>query len=137
MLHWIFKLIILKFHHSDKPSKLLSSFSVYTKSNQLFDVAKSKNSLDIRCLHGIRSLAILHIILGHRHGSQLWENFVSNANFANEWSQQLSILTGVYQNYIASVDTFLLLGALLATMSMLRNLEKWVHSWNQIICISY
>lgn len=69
----------------------------------------------------------MHIILGHRYGPQLWEDFVSNADYATEKSQQLSsILNGVYQNNIASVDTFLLIGALLATMSMLRSLEKWV-----------
>jgi hypothetical protein len=44
---------------------LLVSFSLYTNGQNLFNMKTSKN--DIRCLHGIRVLSIVWILLGHRY----------------------------------------------------------------------
>ncbi|XP_070501268.1 nose resistant to fluoxetine protein 6-like [Chironomus tepperi] len=116
----IYDIIKLK-SKNPEPNKLLSSFSVYTNGYKLFDITKSKSSSSINCLHGLRGMSILWIILGHRITNQYpW----GNTNDFIEFLTGKSIAAGIINAHTLAVDTFFVMGALLMTWSTLRDCEK-------------
>lgn len=46
------------------PLPLLTAFSIYTNGQALFRTESSKN--EIKCVHGVKVLSLLCIMLGHR-----------------------------------------------------------------------
>lgn len=85
-------------------------------------MTKIKSPNSINCLHGIRMLSIFWIIYGHRIFFQLfaWQN----QNDFEIFLKGRVFLSAMSRAYILAVDTFLLMGALLMTWSMLRDCEK-------------
>jgi peptidoglycan/LPS O-acetylase OafA/YrhL len=85
-------------------------------------MSKSNDPNDISCLYGIRSICLLHITLGHRFGIPWWEGYILNTSrifeFLGEWH------VGIYQVHSASVNVFFLMGGLLATMSIMKSLDR-------------
>ncbi|KAG5670208.1 hypothetical protein PVAND_000486 [Polypedilum vanderplanki] len=100
-------------------NKLFISFSIYTNGAKLFDVTKIKTKSSLNCLHGLKALSILWIILGHRFDFQnLWLN---SSDYRDFLKTPLSSIIKTHQN---AVDTFLVIGGLLMTWSTLKHCEK-------------
>jgi peptidoglycan/LPS O-acetylase OafA/YrhL len=75
----------------------------------------------INCLHGLRALSILWIMLGHRVTNQL--SFpLRNPNAVDEFYRKFYSV--ILNSYSIAVDTFFLMGSLLLTISTLRAIEK-------------
>ncbi|KAG5684554.1 hypothetical protein PVAND_013779 [Polypedilum vanderplanki] len=112
----------IKMKHNDRieeANRLLTSFSIYTNGAKLFDVTKIKSASSLNCLHGLRAMSILWIILGHRYYKQFpW----GNPNQLEDFDQTL--LSSILKAHLLAVDTFFVMGALLLTWSTLRDCEK-------------
>ncbi|KAG5684551.1 hypothetical protein PVAND_013777 [Polypedilum vanderplanki] len=100
-------------------NRLYISFSVYTNGAKLFDVTKIKSASSLNCLHGLRAMSILWIILGHRFSNQHPQG---NPKDYAEYAMKLS--SSIVKAYPIAVDTFLVMGALLVAWSTLRDCEK-------------
>lgn len=84
-------------------------------------MTKIKSPNSINCLHGIRAMSILWIILGHRYSNQFpWGNPIDVQAFL----RGTSIAAGIMNAHTLAVDTFFVMGALLMTWSTLRDCEK-------------
>ncbi|KAF2881933.1 hypothetical protein ILUMI_24248 [Ignelater luminosus] len=95
------------FHFSESAHPLLIAFSVITNGRKLFTI--SRDTRQISCLHGIRVLSTVWVIIGHRYQTQL--SFpVKNMLYLKEW------MDGEWSMFIKggtlSVDTFFLLSGL-------------------------
>ncbi|XP_017146827.1 nose resistant to fluoxetine protein 6 [Drosophila miranda] len=102
-------------------NKLLSSFSLRQNLPQLWKISSTVSQHVIPCLHGIRCLTIIWIILGHGYMFLLLAPNV-NAYEIIAWAQ--TPYSMVLQSGTTSVDTFFLLSGLLLVMSTLRELER-------------
>ncbi|KAL7035541.1 hypothetical protein ACKWTF_008432 [Chironomus riparius] len=103
-----------------KKSPLFSSFSLYSNSKGIMTM-KASSSKEMLFLHGIRSLAIIWIVVCHTY-TNFWQVPVFNSQQYFEWIRQISamfILSGVM-----GVDTFFLMSSMLLTMSVFRELDK-------------
>lgn len=56
---------VTKRNQNQRRHPLLVAFSAFTNFQTLFNLEQNKN--DIPCLHGIRGLSIIWIIVGHRY----------------------------------------------------------------------
>lgn len=112
---------------SDKPHELFAAFSVYRNGAKLFDVSRNDRSNVLHCLSGLKALAMVHIMFGHRFG---WTRAFPNVNskyFAvgDQWSRTLvSALVAVQP---IAVDSFFVMGGLLLARSVLHSIEKFAH----------
>lgn len=88
--------------------KIFVAFSLFTNFKKIFDVTPSAGSLN--CIHGIRSISALCIILCHRVGMPSQNISKSQRNFL--------IST------VLAVETFFVLGGFLQTISVLKLIEK-------------
>ncbi|XP_066297621.1 O-acyltransferase like protein-like [Branchiostoma lanceolatum] len=104
---------------SSKTGRFLLSFSVYSNTKKVFDTYQPPGQ--IPALHGIRVISTLWIIYGHT------DFFADNTITTNkgtkaEWySQWWYFVTGSMD---MSVDTFLLLSALLVSYLFMKQLKK-------------
>lgn len=116
----IYEIITLKSKYPEI-NKLLASFSVYTNGFKLFEITKIKSQSSINCLHGLRAMSILWIILGHRIFNQYsW----GNPKDVQAFLFGKSITAGIINAHTLAVDTFFVMGSLLMTWSTLRDCEK-------------
>jgi peptidoglycan/LPS O-acetylase OafA/YrhL len=116
----IYDIIVQK--RKAQPHPLYSSFSIYTNGEKLFEMKRNRSINAIECLNGLRGLAILWIMLGHRYLIPI--NFVPviNQNERNIWlNSAFSTLTNTSQ---LAVDTFLVMGGLLVTWTYLNQMDK-------------
>lgn len=109
-----------KFSSEGEPNKLFIAFSLYTNGRQLFDITKSKSSNAIHCLHGIRALSVLWIIFGHRFDERFMVPAVNSEEVSRFTEKPISL---IHTTFTLAVDTFLLMGGLLATLSFLSALD--------------
>ncbi|XP_070500112.1 O-acyltransferase like protein-like [Chironomus tepperi] len=82
---------------------------------------KTSSSKEMMFLHGIRSLAIIWIVVCHSY-TTFWQVPVFNAQYYFEWIKSISamfILSGAM-----GVDTFFLMSSMLLTLSVFRELDK-------------
>lgn len=103
-----------------KKRPILTSFSLYSNSKAILSL-KLSSSKEMVCLHGIRSLAIIWIVIVHTY-TNFWQLPVLNANDYFKWIQNISsmfILSGAM-----GVDTFFLMSSMLLSMSVFRELDK-------------
>ncbi|KAJ0175773.1 hypothetical protein K1T71_008932 [Dendrolimus kikuchii] len=104
---------------------LLTAFSIYTNGKRLMTFSRAKDNL--QCVDGIRTLALMWIIVGHAFST---EPSILNGNDSFFWMISLQALW--ITSATISVDTFFFLGGLLLVytaagkmnhMSLLKNLH--------------
>lgn len=116
----IYDIIMRK--RENKPNQFFAAFSVYTNGEKLFQMKQSLSANSIECLHGIRGVAILWIVIGHRYLFPI--NFlpVINQNYYAEWLKT-GFSAFVTHSQLA-VDAFFVMGGLLVTWSFFALMEK-------------
>lgn len=93
-----------------KLERMILAFSVYTNGQKLLSTDQSSES--ISCVHGIRFISMLWVILGHVHVY----GFPNTQNTLSEYRALFGLWTfRVVSNAFVSVDTFFLLSGLLTT----------------------
>ncbi|KAH8412946.1 hypothetical protein KR009_006919 [Drosophila setifemur] len=106
----------------DGPPALVKSFSARANCRVLFRIVQSKSNPNvIDCLHGIRCMSLIWVIFSHE--------FIFTLNSPNlnsfdilSWAIE-PFACFVVHGYFA-VDSFFVLGGLLVSMIVLRNMEK-------------
>lgn len=94
---------------------------MYTNFNNLFDIGEVIKD-DIGCLNGLKVLSLFTTILGHRIAFTIIFPKVNVAEFLN-WGS--STRTGVsFWFQLNSVDNFLIIASLLATVKILKALDE-------------
>jgi hypothetical protein len=106
----------------DKPNPFLSAFSVYTNGEKLFEIKRSSSPNSIECLHGIRGVAILWIILGHRYVLPTVFLPVINRNDRVDWLE--TMFSAFVTSSQFAVDAFFIMAGLLVTWSFFGLMEK-------------
>ncbi|CRK88312.1 CLUMA_CG002091, isoform A [Clunio marinus] len=104
-----------------EPNKLLIAFSINTNGKELFDVTESKSPNAIKCLLGLRTLSLFWIILGHRFE---YQRLFPNANTVTFLEHYDHFYIALHTAFNIAVDTFFVMGSLLATTSILNALDK-------------
>ncbi|CAD5115612.1 DgyrCDS4568 [Dimorphilus gyrociliatus] len=99
-------------------AKFFICFSFKTNANNVLNTQHSKNS--IQCLHGIRAITIMWVVLGHTYSDT--PGYISNilqkmTTINNLAFQAISAAT-------VSVDTFFVLSGFLTTLLFLINIQK-------------
>lgn len=111
---------------ADKPHELYSAFSVYKNGVKLFDVDRKASPNVLKSLYGLRTLAMLHIMLGHRYS---WSRGFPNVN-SNIHAVDGKWLKTLFSAFVVvspiAVDSFFVMGGLLITRSILHQMEKFV-----------
>lgn len=110
----------------DKPHELYSAFSIYKNGAKLFDVGPKDSSNVLLCLSGLRTFAMLHIMLGHRYG---WTRSFPNVNtnvYAVDGKWMKSLFSAFVNVHPIAVDSFFVMGGLLVARSILINIERFV-----------
>ena len=103
------------------PNDLIISFSIYTNGKLLFDVTRSKSPDSINCLHGLRALSVFWIIFGHRFN---YQRYYPVTNGVAVFEQFRHIYSVIFTAFDMPVDTFLVMGAMLMTMSTIKAFEE-------------
>lgn len=109
---------------SDKPHELYSAFSIHKNGAKLFDVRRGKPTNVLQCLSGLRTFAMLHIMLGHRFG---WARGFPNVNanvFAPDGDWNKTLFSALVSVHPIAVDSFFVMGGLLLTRSIMHSIEK-------------
>lgn len=114
--------------------KILACFNFRKHFSTLFDLKSTSNEISCR-LHGIRGAVMLSILIFHSITTQAItvdsnsESYRTNSDGGNY----------VQMNLCGSVvEAFFVIGAILVTRSMLRDLRRWAHEWIQICeCLYY
>lgn len=125
--------VIMRYKQAE-PHKLYISFSAYTNGRKLFDITENKSPNSINCLNGLRALSVFWIMFGHRIGNQTGFPIANMLDFFKFFSSYWSL---VISAYTLAVDTFFLMGALLATMSIMQAVERGTLSIPRMIYHRY
>lgn len=110
----------------DKPHELFVAFSVYRNGAKLFDISRKESSNILHCLSGLRTFAMLHIMLGHRYS---WSRGFPNVNssvFATDGKWNKTLFSALVTIHPIAVDSFFVMGGLLVALSIFRSIEKFV-----------
>ncbi|XP_031352999.1 nose resistant to fluoxetine protein 6-like [Photinus pyralis] len=108
-------------HLNKEPSHwLLVSFSCYTNTKRLFDI--TTDATEITCLHGLRVLTMIWIILVHHYLSV--SNFPERSNYKEDF-YAAHITSGIIATGAeTSVNTFFLLSGLTLSYVFMRKTGK-------------
>jgi peptidoglycan/LPS O-acetylase OafA/YrhL len=112
----------------------LTAFSVYKNGAKLFDVSRP-SSQTLRCLSGLRTFAMVHIMLGHRYN---WSRGFPNVNssvFSRDGKWPRTLFSAFVEVHPIAVDTFFVIGGLLVGRSILHNMKKFVPFAEQLSVI--
>lgn len=104
-----------------KKQPILTSFSCYSNTKTIMKLSTSSPK-EILFLHGIRSLAMISIVLGHTYMISFWRVPAINSYELIDWvgkASSMLVLVG-----FLGVDTFFLLTPMLLTLSIFRELDK-------------
>lgn len=85
------------------------------------------------CLSGLRTFAMLHIMLGHRFS---WSRGFPNVNarvFATDGKWMATLFSAFVAIHPIAVDTFFVMGGLLVARSALQHIERWAPNCTQRI----
>lgn len=104
-----------------EPHKLYIAFSVYTNGEKLYDITKPKSKNSIDCLNGLRGVALMWIIFGHRTFNQFPSLSINRREFNEILETPPSAMLASFHIW---VDTFFVMGGLLVTTSLLNALDK-------------
>lgn len=80
---------------------------------------KPKHSVE--CLDGLRAISLLWIIFGHRYFEMFLAPSVNKLSATESWLK--NILSLSHTTFHLAVDTFLLMGGLLAAWSLQKSFE--------------
>ncbi|KAL5014134.1 hypothetical protein ScPMuIL_008404 [Solemya velum] len=105
--------------------KILEAFSVYTNAPKILSAKKARNA--IHCLHGIRFMSILWIILGHTYNYGLISNegVMTTANMVDADTMIKRFTWQAVEGAGFAVDTFLLLSGMLNTWLFMNDQKRW------------
>jgi peptidoglycan/LPS O-acetylase OafA/YrhL len=101
------------------------AFSIYKNGAKLFDVSRPSSNM-LRCLSGLRTFAMAHIMLGHRYN---WSRAFPNVNssvFSRDGKWSRTLFSAFVDVSPIAVDTFFVIGGLLVARSILHKMEKSV-----------
>lgn len=112
---------ILMRQKEQEPHKLYIAFSVYTNGEKLFDITKPKSKNSIDCLNGLRAVALMWIIFGHRTFNQYGTVTTNGREFSEILETSPSAMLASFHVW---VDTFFVMGGLLVTTSLLSALDR-------------
>lgn len=118
-------LLSVKAFPADKPHELYVSFSIYKNGAKLFDVSRNQPLNVLNSLPGLRTFAMLHIMLGHRFN---WSRGFPNVNasvFATDGKWMKTFFSALVNIHPIAVDSFFVMGGLLLARSILHNIEKY------------
>lgn len=102
-------------------NSILCVFSVYSNSKRILTM-KPMLPNEMAFLHGIRSIAIIWIVLGHTYSISFWSAPIINANsLIDEFTK---LFAPVLFAGVMAVDTFFMLSAMLLTLSVFKELNK-------------
>lgn len=104
-----------------KVNPALNAFSIYTNSKIIL-TKKPLMPKEMMFLHGIRSFAIIWIVWGHAFSLDFWMAPMMNAKGLLDQSGH-PVAMIMFGGYLG-IDIFLVLSALLMSMSVFRELEK-------------
>jgi peptidoglycan/LPS O-acetylase OafA/YrhL len=118
------------FKSSEKPHELFVAFSVYRNGAKLFDTKRKESPNVLHCLSGLRTFAMIHIMFGHRYVLLSWFPNI-NARIFDPDGKFVKTFVSVFATvYHIPVDTFLVIGGLLLTLSILRSIERFFDLFN-------
>ncbi|KAL0272822.1 UNVERIFIED_CONTAM: hypothetical protein PYX00_005651 [Menopon gallinae] len=100
-------------------TELYTSFSLYKNFQQLTKIYTGPDN--IGCLHGIRTLSMCWVILGHEYITRLFGPLINMPIFFTYMTSKSKIFV---TNAFVSVDTFFLLSGFLATLVFFREISK-------------
>ncbi|CRK88311.1 CLUMA_CG002090, isoform A, partial [Clunio marinus] len=120
---------VLKRKRNQDPNALLAAFSIYTNGKQLFNTSED----NMKSLSGIRFFSLLWIIFGHRVFFQMQFPISNFPQLIRESDMSVTIFT----SFNLAVDTFFVMGALLATMSCLSAFDCQKFSARRMILHRY
>lgn len=104
-----------------KINRLLSSFSVYTNSKIIMTM-KPLAPKEMLFLHGIRSLAIIWIVIGHTFNVDVWLTpSINHSTILESFQNYFTMI--LFSSYFG-VNTFFMLSSLLLTLSVFRELDE-------------
>lgn len=104
-----------------KVNPALNAFSIYTNSKSILTM-KPLMQKEITFLHGIRSFAIIWIVWGHAFSLNFWMGPLMNAKeLLDQSSRPVAMI--IFGGYLG-VDIFLVLSALLMSLSVFKELEE-------------
>lgn len=102
-------------------SKVLLCFSAIKNSKKIFNTAASEED-SISCLHGLKVICMVWIIIGHSYSFGITWLFFSNPNTFKQASQNL--FSQLFANGTFSVDIFFFISGLLVCTSALKLMKK-------------
>lgn len=112
---------VLMQHQGKATNKLFIAFSVYTNGEKLFDISRSKSKNSIDCLNGLRAIALMWIIFGHR----IYVQFAVSLVNEKEFTEFLETVPSVFlSSFHIWVDTFFVMGGLLVTWSFMKAFDS-------------
>jgi peptidoglycan/LPS O-acetylase OafA/YrhL len=97
---------------------------VYKNGVKLFDVGRREPSNVLLCLSGLRTFAMLHIMLGHRFG---WTRGFPNVNsvaFGVDGKWMKTIFSAFVNVHPIAVDSFFVMGGLLVSRTVFNNIKR-------------
>lgn len=107
---------------ASRKSLALSAFSVYTNGQKLFDRRPTTGNGDqLSCVHGIRVLSIVWVVLGHSY-MMMALGPLTNALEIVTWIRSLRSM--FLLSATVSVDTFFLMSGVLVGRSLLSYLDQ-------------
>lgn len=110
---------LLKPWEEDKKFEFLSKISISHGARELMSVKRLPN--DISCLHGLKVLSTLGIVVHHAYSFRVHNADTSLESYrAFEHSSEMYALT----SFTSIVDTFFVISAALFTRSMFRDLKE-------------
>ena len=95
--------------------KMIRSFSAHKNLKKIFHIPKHIDENQLTCLHGIRFLSLMWVILGHSYVFVVL--YSDNIAIFGEWIKRFSFL--IIINGIYSVDTFFLIRSVHLTIIIL------------------
>lgn len=110
-------------------NQLMLAFSMCTNARNLFSMDQEKSADAIGCLHGIRVVSTLTIILFHSYFHRVMyplKQTEETAEFMKSSSERLVI------SFMTTVESFFVMSGFLATRSILKDLDTWVMTFNEM-----
>jgi hypothetical protein len=105
--------------HTTKRNEFDKAFSLYSNVTSLLSFERSTK--DIKCLHGLRVISILGIILLHTYFFRILSPFL-NEEVMKEFMK--TNIASIISAFNILVDTFFVMSAALTTRTVLRDLDR-------------